>query len=120
MKLRSLLFFACLAFPGVVFSQASAGGKSTDSVHVLDNMKFNVTTVKGDEVSFRDFLGKGPLLVNFWALWCEPCKQEMKAFKVLSEKFKSEGVSMVAVNTDQVRSIAKVRAFVATQGIDFP
>lgn len=118
MKLRSLLFFAWIALPGMALGQSPA--KTSDSIHVLDNMKFNVTTVKGDEVSFKDFLGKGPLLVNFWALWCEPCKQEMKAFKVLSEKFKSEGVSMVAVNTDQVRSVAKVRAFVATQGLDFP
>jgi alkyl hydroperoxide reductase subunit AhpC len=44
----------------------------------------------------------------------------MKAFKVLSDKFKAEGVSMVAVNTDQVRSVAKVRAWVTTQRLDFP
>jgi peroxiredoxin len=113
--LQSILFVTCIAAPGVAIAHTSA-----DSVHIPSNLKFNVNTVKGVEVNFKDFLGKGPLLVNFWALWCEPCKQEMKAFKVLTEKFKSEGVSMVAVNTDQVRSVAKVRAWVTTQGIDFP
>ena len=113
--LRSILLVTCIAAPGVVVAHTSA-----DSIRIPTNLQFKVKTVKGEEVNFKDLLGKGPLLVNFWALWCEPCKQEMKAFKVLSDKFKAEGVSMVAVNTDQVRSVAKVRAWVTTQGIDFP
>ena len=115
---RTLITFALFAItllPASLMAQTQ-----TDSAQVLDNMKFNVKTVKGEEVSFASYLGKGPLLVNFWALWCEPCKQEMKAFKVLSDKFKAEGVTMVAVNTDQVRSLAKVKAYVATQRLDFP
>ncbi len=113
--LDALLLVAFIASPFAIQAKTSA-----DSVHIPANLKFKVTTVTGGEVNFKDFLGKGPLLVNFWALWCEPCKQEMKAFKVLTDKFKSEGVNMVAVNTDQVRSVAKVRAWVATQKIDFP
>ncbi len=114
--LRSIILATIIiALPGVLLAKTSA-----DSVHIPSNLKFKVKTVNGDEVNFKDYLGKGPLLVNFWALWCEPCKQEMKALKVLSDKFKSEGVNMVAVNTDQVRSVGKVRAWVATQKLDFP
>lgn len=112
---RFLLFTVVFILPALSFAHPVA-----DSVQILDNMKFNVKTVKGDEVSFASFLGKGPLLVNFWALWCEPCKQEMKAFKALSDKLAAEGVTMVAVNTDQVRSLAKVKAYVTTQRLDFP
>ncbi|HEY3875752.1 MAG TPA: TlpA disulfide reductase family protein [Candidatus Kapabacteria bacterium] len=114
--LRTIFLSVFLVLPVAGFALSA----KDSTVHILDNLKFTVKTVKGDEVSFKDFLGKGPLLVNFWALWCEPCKQEMKAFKVLSDKFKAEGVSMVAVNTDQVRSVAKVRAWVTTQRLDFP
>ncbi len=113
--LRSLAIATLIVVPATMFAHSSV-----DSVHIPANLKFKVKSVNGDEVNFKDMLGKGPLLVNFWALWCEPCKQEMKAFKVLTEKFKAEGVNMVAINTDQVRSVAKVRAWVATQGIDFP
>ena len=113
--LRSFFIALLITAPGILLAQTSA-----DSIHIPANLKFKVNTVNGEEVNFKDFLGKGPLLVNFWALWCEPCKQEMKAFKVLADKFKSEGVNMVAVNTDQVRSVGKVRAWVATQKIDFP
>lgn len=114
-SVRYLLLIFALFLPALATAHPVA-----DSVQILDNMKFNVKTVKGDEVSFASFLGKGPLLVNFWALWCEPCKQEMKAFKVLSDKLQAEGVTMVAVNTDQVRSLAKVKAYVNTQRLDFP
>src|SRR6185436_7173038 len=79
-----------------------------------------VRDAKGEEVNFKDFLGKGPVLLNFWALWCEPCKQEMKAFNVLADKFKEKGVTLVAINTDNVRSLAKVGAYVKTQQLKFP
>jgi peroxiredoxin len=119
-RMRALLKVAVFSSALFYSAPSVAQQASTDSVQIVDNLKFNVRTVKGEDVNFKDFLGKGPLLVNFWALWCEPCKQEMKAFKALTEKFKAEGVSMVAINTDQVRSIAKVRAYVATQNLDFP
>jgi cytochrome c biogenesis protein CcmG, thiol:disulfide interchange protein DsbE len=118
MRIRIFLFLSVLlALSSTSFAQAQS---VKDSVHVLDNLRFNVKTVKGEEINFASYLGKGPLLVNFWALWCEPCKQEMKAFKLLTDKFKAEGVSMISINTDQVKSLAKVRAYVATQGLDFP
>jgi peroxiredoxin len=115
MRLLHSVVLSAFLLPSAVLARTDS-----DSIHIPANLKFTVKTVTGDEVNFKDLLGKGPLLVNFWALWCEPCKQEMKAFRVLSEKFKSEGVNMVAINTDQVRSVAKVRAWVTTQGIDFP
>ncbi len=98
-------------------SNASA---HSDSVKVAENMKFNVQDVNGEENTFSHYLGKGPLLVNLWALWCEPCKQEMKAFIALSDKLKDKGVSMISINTDQVKSLAKVRAYVKTQGVKYP
>jgi cytochrome c biogenesis protein CcmG/thiol:disulfide interchange protein DsbE len=112
---RSIILGAMLVYCG-----QSAFAVTGDSTKVLDNLKFNVKTVKGEEVNFANYLGKGPVLVNFWALWCEPCKQELKAFKNIVDKLQSQGVSMVSINTDQVRSLAKVRAYVATQGITVP
>ena len=94
--LKVLLLFSCLLLTGKTFAKA-------DSIKVIPSMNFSVTDVNGDETNFKNFLGKGPLLVNFWALWCEPCKQEMKAFIALSEKLKEKGVSMVSINTDKCR-----------------
>jgi peroxiredoxin len=112
-----LLTLSIASIANTVFAQNSVKG---DSVRVLERMNFTLTDVNGNDVKFSDYLGKGPLLVNFWALWCEPCKQEMKAFKVLVNKFKDQGVSMVAINEDQVRSLEKVRGYVSTQKLEFP
>jgi peroxiredoxin len=93
---------------------------SDDSVVVNPSLNFIVQDVDGNEQAFSSYLGKGPLLVNFWALWCEPCKQEMKAFKHMVEKLNDRGVSMIAINTDKVKSLAKVRNYVKSQGISIP
>ncbi|MEI8134985.1 MAG: TlpA disulfide reductase family protein [bacterium] len=104
----------------LVFVSLTRVYAQADSVKVVESMRFAVTDVNGEETNFKNYLGKGPVLVNFWALWCEPCKQEMKAFIALSEKLRAKGVSMVSINTDKVKSIAKVRAWVKSQGITIP
>jgi cytochrome c biogenesis protein CcmG/thiol:disulfide interchange protein DsbE len=107
-------------FVAAILFAATSAFAHTDSVKVADRMKFSVQDVNGEETNFSSYLGKGPLLVNFWAMWCEPCKQEMKAFVKLSDKLKEKGVSMVSINTDQVKSVAKVRAYVKSQGVHYP
>lgn len=114
--MRSIGFLAFL----VVFGLGTTAFASGDSVVVDKSLHFMVQDIDGNEQTFASYLGKGPVLVNFWALWCEPCKQEMKAFKSLVEKFKEQGVSMIAINTDKVKSLAKVRNYIKTQGITIP
>jgi peroxiredoxin len=114
MTTRKFLFILSFLFLG---AKAFA---APDSVCIDKMMDFKVQTIDGEDVNFKSFLGKGPVLLNFWALWCEPCKQEMKAFKALVEKYKEKGVSMVAINTDKVKSLAKVRAYIKSQGYEFP
>ncbi len=77
------------------------------------------TTIAGDEIVPADIASRGPTLITFWALWCAPCKLEMRELKALHERYSGEGFSIIAVNEDSPRSTAKVRTYVSANGFPF-
>lgn len=81
---------------------------------------FTVYTADGTEVHLSDFRGK-PVVLNFWATWCGPCKAEMPAFNKLNQEL-GDQVQFVMVNlTDGVQdTVAGASAFIADAGYTFP
>jgi len=63
--------------------------------------------VDGKPYSFSDWQGK-TLVVNFWASWCPPCREEMPAFSRLQNRYAVRGVQFVGIALDATES---VRAF---------
>ena len=57
------------------------------------------------------------LVVNYWATWCPPCKEEMPAFSRLQDKFADKGVQFVGISID---SPDKVRKFQAETPVSYP
>ena len=70
----------------------------------------------GNQVSLSDFTGQ-VVLLNNWATWCPPCRQEMPEFSVYYDKYKDAGFQVIAVEAGQPE--AEVRAFVEGQGLEF-
>ena len=60
---------------------------------------FTLETIDGKKVSLKDFKGK-VVLINFWATWCPPCREELPFFERVYEKYRDKGFVILAVNTD--------------------
>ncbi len=58
------------------------------------------------------------VLVNFWATWCEPCRDEMPAIERLKKKIAGKPFTVLAVNIDEPES--RIRNFLSKMPLDFP
>ncbi len=81
---------------------------------------FTLKTVTGNRVTLQQYLDEGPVLLDFWATWCQPCKQAMPHLKAIHEDYKDQGFTLLAISVDNTRSVSKVRPYAASQGWDFP
>ena len=72
----------------------------------------------GTSMALRDYRGR-PVIINFWAMWCAPCRQEMRALQTVYDAHKAAGLAVLAVSQDQQDKGEAVRAYCATLGITF-
>lgn len=81
---------------------------------------FTVIDVEGKEVSLSDFKGK-PVVVNFWASWCPPCKEEMPYYNEVYKELGDEVVFMMVDLVDGSReTVDTAKAFIKDNGYEFP
>jgi len=78
---------------------------------------FELKTLDGRAVSPRDFKGK-VLLLDFWATWCGPCRQELPGLKETYEAYHAKGLEVLGLSLD--RDEDKLAAFLEAEGITWP
>lgn len=78
---------------------------------------FALPTLDGRSLASGSLRGK-VVLINFWATWCGPCKEEMPTLQRLRHTFSSEEFVLLAITTDHQREA--IREFVKALGLSFP
>ena len=61
---------------------------------------FELQTLDGKTVKLSDYRGK-PVLLNFWATWCGPCKSEMPYLQQINDTYSAKGLVLLAVDIDE-------------------
>ena len=75
-------------------------------------------SLDGKKISINE-LNNTPMLINFWFLACEPCKKEMEYLDLFNSKYKKYGFKVVSVNTDNARTLSRVKPFVNSKKYSF-
>lgn len=81
------------------------------------NLDFKVQDAAGRQVDLAAYRGK-PLLINFWATWCGPCKEEIPALVELAAKYASSGFTIVGISVDDTP--ADLQKFAAANKVNYP
>jgi len=79
---------------------------------------FQMTLVDGTKVSMADLRGK-VVVLNFWATWCVPCRQEFPDLVKLDKAYRGRGLTVIGVSTDLAKDLPAVEKFLAASSPDF-
>lgn len=78
---------------------------------------FELIDLDGQLHTLDEFKGR-PLVLNFWATWCPPCRAEMPALQKVYDDYKDEGLVIIAINVQE--NPAVIQTFIEDYGLTFP
>lgn len=79
---------------------------------------FSLKTMTGETIGISDFSGQ-PVIINFWASWCPPCRAEMPAFQAVYDEYKDR-VSILAINASDLDTLIAAQSLVSQFALTFP
>ena len=112
MRLRTALILLCL-----LAEIAALGAPQTPKAAPQKDPE--VIDAEGYAKLLQQYRGQ-PLLINFWATWCEPCRDEYPMLNELAKQYEPQGLKVVGLNFDQDGDLILMRRFMARYKPVFP
>ena len=104
MIMKKILLIICMLFPLSGWVQEIKKSEDLSKAVVMKEgdlcPEFVFKNTEGKEVSLKQFKGKY-VVIDVWASWCAPCKQEFPNMKKLEEKYKDRNIVFVSISCDQ-------------------
>ena len=102
------------------FVAAGCRGDPTPQVAVgAPAPRYAATTLAGDSVATSGLAGK-VVLLNVWATWCAPCRQEIPYLQSLYERHQRDGLEIIGVSVDARGEDAAIQEFAKEFGMSYP
>ncbi len=115
--LLSMVVAGLVAFAQDAASPTQAKAKSGEIGSSLPG--FRVKDLRGNLLSSDDLMGK-VILIDFWATWCVPCKQEMPGYQKLLDRYGSQGLVVIGLKSNVMADTENPLKFARKAGVRYP
>lgn len=106
--------FAAIAWFGAGESRVHAAEQT-----IAEDQYFTLKDLEGEDTSLKDLLaGHKAVLLNFWATWCPPCREEIPDLIRLQEQYEDKGFTVVGIDVGESKK--KVAKFAAKFSMNYP
>jgi peroxiredoxin len=113
----TLFAILCLSAATAACGAGDGDQKLTALPDLAPAPEFDLETPGGERIRLSDYRGK-PVIVNFWATWCPPCRAEMPSLQRAWDQVRGDGISVMAINVgEDAETIGK---FTEAVPVDFP
>lgn len=120
---RMVLVVLALAAAFAIVPRATAGcGKATGEEEGPDftaSVIANAAEPAQKTMTLSSLRGH-PVLIDFWATWCQPCQAELPIVNGIARRFKDNGLVVLGVNTDDQNGLQLAPVLAARKGLTFP
>jgi len=122
--LASMFTVTLFAFTHTTHTFAKQYAAQQPAGPTLDQLKekdFTVKTLDGESVSLNTLLGEGkPVLIDFWATWCGPCRMVIPHLNALHQKYGKDGLIVIGMNLENpAEDQQAVKSFVRRYKMDY-